>query len=318
MKRLIDKTVVFAMLFAALSFLAADPALLSEQKFKSSAFPLEMTDDTGSAVKLKSKPQAIVSMTLPSDEILLDLVSVSRLKAVTVFSADKDISNAVAKAAAVPNKLSMNVETILSLEPDLVILASWTDSAKVAQIRAAGISVYRFNSPSTVDGIYRLIMNLSLLTGELEKGKSMVKAMDKKFLDIENKLKGVQKKTVLDFGKWGTQGKSSSFYEMCTKAGLVNLAASVKEDAYGQIVLSNEKLIELNPDVLVLPGWIYGEPDGAKLFFDSFMKNPAYAGMRAVKTKSVIMFNEALKTSTSQYFSDAVEALAKAAYPGLF
>jgi len=58
------------------------------------------------------KPERIVSITLFTDEILLDLVDTSRLVAVTTFTADADISNVAGRVADISNKVSLAMDIL--------------------------------------------------------------------------------------------------------------------------------------------------------------------------------------------------------------
>ncbi|HWR29002.1 MAG TPA: ABC transporter substrate-binding protein, partial [Negativicutes bacterium] len=83
-----------------------------------------VTDSKGHVLKLAQKPKRIVSLTLGTDEILLDMIPADRIVAVTKYAHDPGISNVVEKAGKVSGRIDeVNVETILSLHPDLVIAA---------------------------------------------------------------------------------------------------------------------------------------------------------------------------------------------------
>jgi iron complex transport system substrate-binding protein len=101
-------------------------------------------------------------------------------------------------------------------------------------------------------------------------------------------------------------------------AGLINAAAAYSADRWGQVPLSRERLLELDPDVLILPGWVYGKPGGAGAFQEQLLADPALQSLKAVRTGRVYRFPERLKTATSQYIVEAAEALARLAYPELF
>ena len=89
-------------------------------------------------------------------------------------------------------------------------------------------------------------------------------------------------------------------------------------DSWGQVPLSKEKLIELDPDILVLPGWVYGKPRGAADFYRQVTSDPALRGLKAVRSRRVLRMPENLRATTSQYIVDAIEFLARAAYPELW
>ncbi len=124
---------------------------------------------------------------------------------------------------------------------------------------------------------------------------------------------------MVDYTVWGAaQGKGSSWDEIVRRAGLVNGVADIAADEWGQVPLSKEKLLEIDPDILVLPGWTYDDPKGADAFFAKTTADPVLRALQAVKNGRAIMMPERLKTATSQYIVDAVEWLAKTAYPAQF
>ena len=285
-------------------------------------YPLTVTDDLGVRMTLQSKPKRIVSVTMFTDEVLLELVDSDRLIAVTTFAEDPAISNIAEKAAKVPNKVTLNVEILLSLRPDLIFVANWSEADKVEQLRNAGIKVFLLESALTIENIQQKIAIVAKVVGEVEKGKILIDSMDSKIATIQATLSGLkegEKLTVLDYAVWGSsQGEGSSWSEMLDKAGLINAVADFPADDWGQVPVSKEKLVELNPDILILPGWVYGDPEGAKNFFAQILDDPALRHMKAVTENKAYMMPEKLKTTTSQYIVDAIEYLVRTAYPTLF
>jgi iron complex transport system substrate-binding protein len=285
-------------------------------------YPLTVKDDSGAAITIPKKPERVVSITLFTDEILMDLVDPARLVAVTAFATDPDVSNVAARVGGVPNKVTLAVEPVLALRPDLVFVSSWSEADKVKQLRDAGVTVYLVASGVNVADIEAKIREVSRAVGEPERGEKIVAAMEARLAAVRDKvakLPAGKRATVVDYAVWGSaQGAGSSWDEIVRAAGLVNAVASLKADQYGQVPLSKEKLLELDPDVLILPGWVYGDPKGAEAFFRQTVGDPALAGMKAVLAKRAYQMPERLKSTVSQYIADAVEYLAKTAYPDLF
>jgi iron complex transport system substrate-binding protein len=320
-------TVVLSVLSLGAAFAAGKPEAPAAEPqgpapAGSVAYPLTVTDDGGSSVTIPSKPVRIVSITLFTDEILLELVDPSRLVAVTSFAADADVSNVSGKVAAIPNKLTLAVEPVLALKPDLVFVSSWSEADKVKQLRDAGLSVYLVGSGLTVAQIEEKIRAVARSVGEPERGDKVIAAMEARLADVRGRVGKVsvdKKLRVLDFAVWGSaQGKGSSWDEIVTAAGLVNAASSLQADQYGQVPLSKEKLVEIDPDILILPGWVYGDPKGAEAFFKQTVDDPALKDMKAIREKRAFQMPERLKSTVSQYIAEAVEYLAKVAYPELF
>jgi iron complex transport system substrate-binding protein len=311
------KARILSVVIHAVLVVAVLPAAPRQQ----TRYPLALMDDTGAAVVIQAQPVRIVSQTLATDEILLSLVDKTRMIAVTSLAADGEVSN-VADQVADISKLTMNVETIISLRPDLVLVANWSDPAQVKQLRDAGVVVYSMASGLSVPSIKEKIERLAMMTGEVEKGRQVVLQMDARLAAVTEKISTLapeKRPRVMDYATWGSaQGKGSSWDEIIRRAGLVDAVAELSADEWGQVPLSKEKILQIDPDLLVLPGWVYGDPKGASTFLAQVVGDPAFRGLSAVRTKKVFMMPENLKSTTSQYIASAVEWLAKTAFPQLF
>jgi iron complex transport system substrate-binding protein len=286
------------------------------------AFPLHVVDDTGAAVTLRARPVRIVSLTLATDEMLLDMVEHDRLQGVTTFASDPAISNVANRVVDIPHSMVMNVETILSVSPDLALVADWSDAGPVQQLRNAGVSVYQMSSGLTIASIEQKITRLALLIGEQRKGREMVATMEHRLSAVARRVSTLpldKRLRVIDYATWGSaQGRGSSWDEMLSRAGLADGVGDLASDEWGQVPMSREKLLQLDPDILVLPGWVYGNPQKSAAFYTQIMTDPALKGLRAVRSRRVYVMPERLKSTTSQYIAAAVEWLARTAYPDAF
>jgi iron complex transport system substrate-binding protein len=306
----------------AMSWLVVYLCLLGAAASGAAAFPLTITDDGANPVTIPAKPQRIVSLTLFTDEILFELVEPGRLAAVTTFAADPDISNIAARVAGIAHKLTLSVEPVLALRPDVVFVSNWSEADKIAQLRDAGVAVYLVASGLTAVDIQAKIRAVSRIVGETEKGEKLVAAMIARIADVKKRVAKIaddRRLGVVDYAVGGSaQGRGSSWDEIVRAAGLVNAAGVFTADQYGQVPLSKEKLLELDPDILILPGWVYGDPRGADAFFTQTVEDPALKSMKAVQARRVYKMPERLKSTVSHYVADAVEYLARTAYPELF
>lgn len=286
------------------------------------AYPLTVMDDQGTPVTLPRKPERIISLTAHTDDILFDLVEPRRLLGVTAFAADPAISNVADRAGVVAHKLVLNSEVILALQPDLVLVASWSEADKVALLRSAGVPVFLTASPLSIEAVQTTIRTLALLVGEPQRGEAMIQEMKRRLEAVWAKvgpLPDGERLRIMDYAVWGSaQGAGSSWDELVRRAGLVNAVGDLSADQWGQVPLSRERLLELDPDILVVPGWVYGEDGGSDAFLRQMTEDPALRSMKAIRRRQVCRLPEGLKTATSQYMADAVEYLARLAYPELF
>jgi len=285
-------------------------------------YPLAVLDDTGSLLRVPRQPRRIVSLTMFSDEVLLELVGPARLLAVTSFAADPAVSNISGRIAGIRHRLGLHVEVILSLRPDLVVVSNWSDAAAGAQLRAAGLPVYLSASAASLPQVRERIRAMARVVGERRAGEELIARMDARLEDLQRRLAVLpegRRLTVLDWSAWGVaMGRGSSWDEVVRLAGLRNAASGLPADGWGQVPLSKEKLLELDPDLLVLPGWVYGQEQGAQAFYERVSGDPALRGLKALRNRRLLRMPENLRATTSHHLVEAVEFLARAAYPELW
>lgn len=292
----------------------------SGQASGEAVYPMTVKDANGYEMTIKSEPQHIVSLTLGSDEILLGLIEKSRITALTQYADDAGISNVAGEAASIKGRAVMDKsENTIAMQPDLIILDTWADANVVKQFRDAGINVYTFKTPNNIDEQKAVIKELAHVVGADSKGKEITDWMDVKLAEVTDKLTALkpgQKLKVMDYGELGSSGAGTNFDDIVTRAGLINVvsAAGMK----GWPVVPKEKLIEFNPDILILPSWYYD----AKNSFDSmkgkFTGDASFQTVAAVKEDRIISIPNPHISAISQYVVLAVEDVARAAYPELF
>lgn len=292
----------------------------SQSSAASVTFPLKATDAMGNEVTIAAKPKAIISLSLGTDEMLLALTEDANIKALSgTISEDPKISN-IAEEAKKFAKAASNSENIISLKPDLVIANDWTGAELVKQLKDAGITVYSYKTASGIDDQMKVVAELARIIGESTNGQKVVNEMKRVIESVSEKLKALKetdKVTVLSYNLYGsTNGKGTTFDDIVTRAGLINAAATAGLDPYAQI--SKEKIIELNPDVILLPDITYEINTDPDKFAESIRKDPSLASVNAVKNGRVYLLPDKHMTSISQYMAYGVEDAAKAVYPELF
>jgi len=285
-----------------------------------SVYPLKIKDATGVEMTVEKKPEAIVSMILGTDEILVSLTDKSKIKALSGKIAEKKGISNITDIAKDYMKVESNIETVISLKPDIVFAADYMRQDAIKQLRDAGIVVFCTKTPTNIEEQKEVILEVANIIGENEKGRQIVEDMDKKLKEIEDKvktLKDEEKLTALSYNSYGsTYSKGTTFDDIITKAGLINAAAKAGLDAYAQI--SKEKIIEINPDVIFLPDWSYDESEDMSAFAEELKKDKSLASVNAIKNNRIYLLPEKHMSSVSQYVVLGVEDAAKAAYPHLF
>jgi iron complex transport system substrate-binding protein len=288
-------------------------------------YPMTVLDGLGTEMVIGSRPDTIASLTLFTDEVLLDMIGPERIRAVTFLASDETYSNIADRASMVPQQLELNVESLIDLYPDIIFVANWSDSGKVAQLREAGLTVFAVNTPTTVDGIREEILRMGEILGAGDEAGELVADMDRRLGELKVRLEEgfssgvIRPLGAMDYSDWGSaNGAGTTWQAMLGAAGVENAVAELEAGDFGQVPVSKELLVELNPDVLVLPGYIWGDPDGADAFLQQVTGDPALAGVAAIQDGRVFMMPERLKSTYSQYFIDGAYFVARQVYPEIF
>ena len=256
----------------------------------------------------------IVSLTLSGDEMLLGLVPENRIAGLSgKINEDKEISNVVDKAKKFP-KVEGNEEVLMSLEPDLIIVADWL-SKRITDIGAiTGAKVYFYKTPNSYEEQKKLIRDLANLVEEKENGEKLIKNMDDRLKALQNKIaknyKGAKPKILMYTSFGTTSGKNTTFNDMVKLINGVNVVAEAGIDGFKDI--SKEKVIELNPDIIIVP--IAKKYDNVNKISKLFFEDPSFKNVKAIKNKKVYFIQYKDITPTSQYMINSIEELAKVVY----
>lgn len=256
----------------------------------------------------------IVSLTLSGDEMLLGLVPENRIAGLSgKINEDKEISNVVDKAKKF-TKVERNEEVLMSLEPDLIIVADWL-SKRITDIGAiTGAKVYFYKTPNSYEEQKKLIRDLANLVEEKENGEKLIKNMDDRLKALQNKIaknyKGAKPRILMYTSFGTTSGKNTTFNDMVKLINGVNVVAEAGIDGFKDI--SKEKVIELNPDIIIVP--IAKKYDNVNKISKLFFEDPSFKNVKAIKNKKVYFIQYKDITPTSQYMINSIEELAKVVY----
>ena len=216
-----------------------------------SAYPLTVTDALGREVTLETKPERVVSLMPSLTEILFALEASDRVVGVTTYC------NYPAEALAkdkVGDLFNLNTETILALEPDLVLTGrSDTIAETLSFLEENGIP-YIVVDPTSLDEIEASITQVATIIAEEEKGNGLVTQIQADRATMAEKVAAVADAdrpnifVLLDTEYLYTVGEGEFLSEVITAAGGNNIAAGLGK---GYPMLSEETFFELDPDIII-------------------------------------------------------------------
>jgi len=267
----------------------------------------------GNAAALK--PQRIVSLTLGTDEILLSLVGPHRILAVTTYALDANVSNVSEVAKAVPKHIkNAGVETVVALEPDLVLAASYSAADVIKQLKDLGLPVVILTQFSSLEGIYENIRIVADAVGEVAKAEDIISEMQQRLAILAESIPEKSIRPVLlsyDISGW-TAGSETTFDALVSLAGGRNLAA--ESGIVGHKKISLETVVAMNPEVMIFNTWT---PD-ASHSNAALIKHPALQSVSAVQNGRLHGVPGKHLTTVSHYIVQGVEAMTRLLYPKAF
>jgi len=189
--------------------------------------------------------ERIVSLNTAATHILVDLGLEDKIVGV---------NNTFSNPSAVKEKLkvgrgfgNVNVEAILALRPNIVF--AYKQDAQV--LKEKGINVFIVGT-CNLNEVVSLVLEIGKVVDKEPQARQIAASMQKQIKEIQEKLKGVKSQPLVYFetGSIGrTRAPGSLTHDLITMAGGINLA---KDEPVPFPLLSNEYIIEMNPDIIIL------------------------------------------------------------------
>ena len=319
------KTIIIFMLFicALLWGCASGLKPIQEDALPYAAYTV--VDDAGRKLSFERKPTRIVSLTYGTDEILVDLVDLKRIRAFSRWAGDKEISFITREQLIdVGLKVNDNLEAILKLEPDLVIASSATSNDVVQSLENIGIKVYIARSPHNYQEMCEKILRLAEAVGEKAQGEALVSRMNERMDALERRLSKLpddKRRVAVAFNFTSSMGRRGDLLDnMLTMAHVINGAAAVTPpiSEHGSVIISKEMVVGIDPDVILLPTWNYNNKQDVRGYAYEVKHDPAYKNLKAIKNNQIKFVSDKYRYVASQHIVEAVEAMARTIYPELF
>ncbi|WP_195266954.1 ABC transporter substrate-binding protein [Eubacterium sp. 1001713B170207_170306_E7] len=285
----------------------------------SAGFPVTVTNYDGTELTVSQKPERIASLTLGMDEMLLEMADENRVVGLSGKNADNEaVSNVADKASKFP-KIENNIETLLAAKPDLVIGSSWIKDEFLQQLTDNNIPYYGYKTPVTVEEQEQIILDLSKVLGESDKGQAIVDDMNKRMEAVIRKTETSKDKDVkvMAYNMHGsTNANNTIFNDIVQKIGAVNVSAEAGLDGVAKI--SKEKIIEMNPQVLILMAWEQDDLQEFQAFADSLKTDESLKNVDAIKNDRVYTASNRYMTSVSHHIIEGIEFMGASVYPDVF
>lgn len=283
-------------------FLALVMALSLTAAFAEST-AVTVTDMAGREITLDAPATKVVALTASDCEILAALGAEDTLVGRGEYC---DYPESVLEVPAVQSGADTNLEQIIALEPQVVVMAKMAQTEEqVAALEKAGIRVV-VSDAQDIEGVYTAIRLIGALVGRNDEAEAMVADMQSTFADIAAKSENTGKTVYFEVSplQWGlwTAGKGTFMDELATMCGLTNAFADVE----GWAEISEEQVLERDPDYIVTISMYYGEGPTP---VEEIKSRTGWDTLKAVQNDAIFNADSNEVSRPGPRLKDAAEAL---------
>lgn len=277
--------------------------------------PVTLTDGLGKSLQFDQPAQRVISLAPSNTEILFYLGGGNLLVG------RDSLSDYPPEAAAVKDVGGgfgeLDTETIVSLEPDLVLASELTPPEQVQALESLGLRVYYVLNPPDLEGMFETLRLVAQMTGLTAGLEEKIQALDQRVLVVMEKTAGLSVRPLVFYetdatdpnAPW-TPGKDTYVANLIALAGGDNLGDQV-EGTWVQI--SIEALVAGDPDLILLGDSFWGGVTPEQV-----AARAGWESLKAVKEGRVYSFDDNLVSRPGPRMVDGLEALAKLMHPDLF
>ena len=282
----------------------------SDETEVADSFPVTVEDSSGVEVTLETAPEKIVSIMPSNTEIAFAL---GLGEAIVGVSEHDNYPEEVLDIEKIGG-MELNTELILSLEPDIVFAHESNGEETIDQLRDIGLNVFVVNNAIDFPGVYESIEKMGEMTGTIDKATEIIQGMEDGFAELAKKAEVIseddQQTVYIEISPEPdifSPGNHTFEQEILS---LIKAENGVKED--GWVMISEEAVIEMNPDVIVVTYDYVDDPVGSVLARD------AWQDITAIKEEQVFEVDTDLVSRPGPRLVEGAEVLAKAIYPEIF
>ena len=282
-KRIVSLLLALAMIFALAGCTSSEPAQPAEpSEPEASGSAITVTDMTGREITLDEPATRVVALSAADCEFLYAVGAGDTLVGRGEYC---DYPAEVLDVPSVQSGYDTNIEQIIALEPQVLLMSTMAQTEEqVAALEEAGIKVV-VSDAQDIEGVYTALEMIGTLMGKEKEAEEVINTMKIRFKELSDST-STQGKTVyfevspLEYGLW-TAGKGTFMNEIAEMLGMKN----VFDDVEGWAEISEEQVLERNPDYIVTITMYFGEGPTPE---EEIMARPGWENVTAVQNGTIL------------------------------
>ncbi|WP_267639329.1 PGF-CTERM-anchored ABC transporter substrate-binding protein [Haloarchaeobius amylolyticus] len=304
---------VAALLVVASLGVVATPGAATQANESTTAgcsFPFTATDATGTEVTVEEAPERVVTAGPASAQTMWEIGAQSKVVGTTQYAKYLEGADATANISG-SGYAFISVEKVIAQQPDLVLASNIVPDEKVGKLREAGITVYKFESASSLDDVIAKTELTGKLVGSCDGASETVDWMQTEREVVQQATEGTEPKKALYVFYGSTPGPNTYISDLMTTAGATNLAAEA------DLEYSQAGYARINPEVVANMSveWLLlnsGQPE------PRIPDSAAYQNTMAVQQNQTIVMDENRVSQPAPRSFLVMRQLAKTWYPDAY
>lgn len=206
-----------------------------------------VTDDAKITLHLNSPAKQIISLAPDTTETLFAIGAGKQIVGVIKGS---DYPKAATKIPIVGSYTGLDLEKIISLQPDLIVVWGDTFARQLNTLKKSGIPIYTSN-PQTLADIPKTMRNLACLTGQQAKGEAQAQQFSAGITKLQKQYQAQKPVRVFyQIGNYSliTINKSSWINQVISLCGGRNIFANAQ---FSAPEVTWEAVVVANPQVII-------------------------------------------------------------------
>ncbi|MFV0519409.1 MAG: ABC transporter substrate-binding protein [Lachnospirales bacterium] len=270
-------------------------------------------DREGNEIEIPSEVNSIVSLAPGITETLVDLGIGEKIVGTDSYSYEVE---GVEDDTMVFDILAPDIETLATLEPDLILVSGLSQEGSEDPLKALkelGITITYIPSSNSFDGIKEDILFLGDITRESERAEEIVVEFQSEIDNIVEKLENVEsedKKVYFEISPAPylyTFGNGVFLQEMIDILHLENIFS--EQESW--VPVTEEEIFTRNPEII---------------FTNTYLENPVeeiyervgWDVLDAVKNEKVYMVDTDTSSRPNEFVVEALKSMASSIYPEVF
>lgn len=218
---------------------------------------------------------------------------------------------------------SIDMESVVGLEPDLVISQVGTQSTQASKLSEMGYNVIQTHIRG-FDDVLDTYRAFGKILGQSEVAKARIAEFEQGKKEITDKLPDDDISVVILYvtsKSLAVKLDNSIAGDIAKILKLDNIASDLPPDTIGSETtpLDIEYIVDKNPDYVLVTTMISSNEEARKTVEEQFNSNPAWQSVNAItKGRVIYLPQEYYLYNAGPYYVDAIRYLAQSIYPEIY